>query len=119
MSPRFHATRHARVSTLDKNPDPESQLRQLGAHFFFREAWFGRCVKAEPAADLAALLEFGSRSTFEAADPTRLLVTSRFAVRFAIHFLLGLMINDTLHQVHRRKVGQHEKRQNDQHCREE
>ena len=35
----------------------------------------GRCDNAEPAAVFAALLDFGLRSTFDAADAARLLVT--------------------------------------------
>lgn len=38
----------------------------------------GRCVKAEPAAVLAALLEFGFLKTLDAADAAFLLVTSLF-----------------------------------------
>ena len=52
--------------------------------YFFGEDLFGRCVKAEPAAVFAALLDFGLRSTFDAADAARLLVTSLFAGRLAI-----------------------------------
>ena len=44
------------------------------AHFFL----FGRCVSAEAAADFAALLDLGFRSTFDAADAAFLLVTSEF-----------------------------------------
>ena len=39
---------------------------------------FGRCVSADAAADLAALLDFGSRSTLLAADAALALVTSEF-----------------------------------------
>ena len=77
-------------------------------YFLFEAGRFGRCVKAEPAADLAALLEFGSRSTLLAAVAARLLVTSRFAVRFVIDFLLGLRIIDPLHQVHKGGVSQND-----------
>ena len=42
---------------------------------------FGRWVSAEAAADLVALLDFGLRSTLEAADAAFLLVTSRFVLR--------------------------------------
>jgi hypothetical protein len=45
---------------------------------------FGRWVSAEAAADLAAALDFGSRSTFEAAVAAFLLVTSLFEGVFAI-----------------------------------
>ena len=37
-----------------------------------------RWDRAEPAADLADLLAFGSRNTFDAADAARLPVTSLF-----------------------------------------
>lgn len=39
---------------------------------------FGRCVSAEAAADFAALLDLGFRSTFAAAEAAFLLVTSLF-----------------------------------------
>ena len=39
---------------------------------------FGRCVSADAAADFAALLDFGSRSTLEAAEAALALVTSEF-----------------------------------------
>jgi hypothetical protein len=39
---------------------------------------FGRCVSAEAAADLAALLDLGLRSTFAAAEAAFALVTSLF-----------------------------------------
>ena len=38
----------------------------------------GRCVSADAAADLVALLDFGSRSTFDAAEAALALVTSEF-----------------------------------------
>lgn len=47
----------------------------------------GRCVNAEAAAVLAALLDLGSRSTRPAADAAFLLVTSLF-LRFDICFSL-------------------------------
>ena len=37
---------------------------------------FGRCVSADPAADFAALLDFGLRSVLPAADAALVLVTS-------------------------------------------
>jgi hypothetical protein len=40
----------------------------------------GRCVRAEAAAVLAALLELGLRSTFDAAEAALALVTSLFAI---------------------------------------
>lgn len=59
-------------------------------HFFLLPPdRLGRCVRADPAADFAALLDLGLRSTFDAADAARLLVTSLFAGRFAIFDLLG------------------------------
>ena len=42
---------------------------------------FGRCVSAEAAAVFAALLELGLRSTCEAAEAARGLVTSRLGWR--------------------------------------
>lgn len=48
-------------------------------HFYFFRP--GRWVSAEPAAVLAALLERGSRRTFDAADAARLLVTSDLDMR--------------------------------------
>jgi hypothetical protein len=42
----------------------------------------GRWVSAEPAAVFAALLAFGSRRTFDAAEAALLLVTSDFAKPF-------------------------------------
>ena len=53
-------------------------------YFFLGGDLFGRCVKAEPAAVFAALLDLGLRSTFDAADAALLLVTSLFAGRLAI-----------------------------------
>ena len=53
-------------------------------YFFLDDDLFGRCVKADPAAVFADLLDFGFRSTFDAAAAARLLVTSRFAGRLAI-----------------------------------
>lgn len=46
---------------------------RLVASYFFL---FGRWVSAEAAADFAAGLDFGSRSTFDAADAAFALVTS-------------------------------------------
>lgn len=46
--------------------------RLIASYFFL----FGRCVSAEAAADFAAGLDFGSRSTFEAAEAAFALVTS-------------------------------------------
>lgn len=48
---------------------------RAGVHFsyFFR---LGRCVSADAAADLAALLDWGSRKTLDAAEAAFLLVTS-------------------------------------------
>ena len=57
---------------------------------------FGRCVSAEPAAVLAALLAPGSRSTLAAADAARALVTSRFALRA----LFPRDMESVLRQVH-------------------
>ena len=72
-------------------------LRSRNCHFFFfGPDRLGRCVKAEPAAVLAALLLAGLRSTLDAADAARLLVTSLFAVRFTINALLDLMTNHSL-----------------------
>ena len=42
---------------------------------------FGRCVSADPPAIFAALPELGLRSTLDAAEAARLLVTSRFGWR--------------------------------------
>ena len=50
----------------------------------FLESYFrllGRWVRAEAAADLAALLDFGLRRTLDAADAALLLVTSLFFFR--------------------------------------
>lgn len=52
------------------------------AHHDQRRRLFGRCVSAEAAADFAALLDFGSRSTLDAADAAFLLVTSLFLAIF-------------------------------------
>lgn len=74
-----------------------------GGPFKFRYFFFGRlgrCVKADPAADLAALLLLGLRSTFDAADAARLLVTSLFALRFTISTLLSLIANSCLQQIY-------------------
>lgn len=51
---------------------------------------FGRCVSAEAAADLAALLDLGLLSTFPAADAALAEVTSLFLFRPAIGGLLSL-----------------------------
>jgi len=48
----------------DTGPSPAN------AYFFF----LGRCARSLAAARFSALLDFGSRSTFEAAFPARLLV---------------------------------------------
>ncbi len=53
-----------------------NKLRPIVLNRYFLR--FGRCVSAEPAADFAALLAFGLRSTFDAADAAFLLVTSLF-----------------------------------------
>lgn len=50
------------------------QVPPAGFYFFL----FGRCVSADAAADLAALLDFGSRRTLEAAEAALALVTSEF-----------------------------------------
>jgi hypothetical protein len=59
--------------------------RAPDTHFFL----FGRCVSAEPAADFAALLALGFRSTLDAAEAALLLVTSLFLER-AISLPLSL-----------------------------
>ena len=53
--------------------DPDFLMAPRQASYFFL---LGRCVSAEPAALFAALLDLGSRRTFEAADAAFLLVTS-------------------------------------------
>ena len=59
--------------------------RQAIRPYFFR---FGRCVRAEAAADLAALLDFGLRSTLAAAEAAFALVTSLFDFAISITSLL-------------------------------
>ena len=59
--------------------------RQAIRPYFFR---FGRCVRAEAAADFAALLDFGLRSTLAAAEATFALVTSLFDFATPITSLL-------------------------------
>ena len=56
----------------DEPGKPDSPGPQ--AYFFL----FGRCVKAEAAADFAALLDFGLLSTLAAAEAAFALVTSLF-----------------------------------------
>ena len=51
-------------------------------HFFL----LGRCVRAEAAAVLAALLDLGLRNTFEAAVAAFLLVTSVFFFLVILRF---------------------------------
>ena len=51
-----------------------------------------RCDNADPAADLADLLAPLSRSTFDAADAARLLVTSDLAI-FGLHLLSNFLGN--------------------------
>ena len=74
MSARFRADRDCRgpVSYSHIGPEVPSPM----AATYLRP---GRCVRADPAAVFAALLEFGSLRTFEAADAAFLLVTSDFA----------------------------------------
>lgn len=55
--------------------------RKLSAHQSALYFLLGRCVSAEPAADFAALLDFGSRSTFAAAEAAFSLVTSLLAIQ--------------------------------------
>ena len=74
----------------------------LNFRYFFRR--LGRCVKADPAADLAALLLLGLRSTFDAADAARLLVTSLFGRRFTISTPLSLIANSYLEQTYWRDI---------------
>lgn len=58
---------------------PRKGLTQFAKkNYFFL---FGRCVSADAAADLAALEDFGSRSTLAAADAAFALVTSEFLRR--------------------------------------
>ena len=59
--------------------------RQATRLYFFR---FGRCVRAEAAADFAALLDFGLRSTLAAAEAAFALVTSLFDFAISITSLL-------------------------------
>ena len=72
----------ALVSLVLRSEQPELCFGRMTAHspgcclgyfVFFR---LGRWVKAEPAAVLAALLDFGLRSTLLAADAALRLVTS-------------------------------------------
>lgn len=49
-------------------------MRFVDPYFFL----FGRCVRADAAAVFAALLDLGLRSTLDAAEAARLLVTSEF-----------------------------------------
>jgi hypothetical protein len=60
------------LKTGEGKHSPPVNLAALRLRHFL----FGRCVKAEAAAVFAAALDFGSRSTFEAADAAFLLVTS-------------------------------------------
>ena len=78
-------------------------------HYFLR---LGRCVSAEPAAVLAALLLLGLRRTLAAAEAARLLVTSRFLTRFDISLHL-LLANTVCNYSHRRNVISQEERNYD------
>ena len=60
------------MQALEKKP--KSKLLGFNWVYFL----FGRLVKAEPATVLTALLDLGSRSIFDANEPTFLLVTSLF-----------------------------------------
>jgi len=78
-----------RMATSRSPPRGSLPTDSIGGrpYLFFR---FGRCVRAEPAAVFAALLLLGFRRTLDAAEAARLLVTSLFAVRFAIRIFLTL-----------------------------
>jgi hypothetical protein len=62
--------------------------------FYLLVFLFGRCVKAEAAAVLAALLDFGLRSTRPAADAAFLLVTSLFLRLYIIISLSVPVLSD-------------------------
>ena len=59
---------HAHEGEPDKPDSPE-----VSRSYFFLS---GRCVRAEAAADFSALLDFGFRSTLDAAEAAFALVTS-------------------------------------------
>ena len=61
---------------------------QVNSHFFL----LGRCVSADPAAVLAALLAFELRSTLEAAVPAFLLVLSFLAISISPPFQLSIQL---------------------------
>jgi hypothetical protein len=61
-----------KFSCPDENGITAGRNCPAETHFFL----FGRCVSAEAAADFAALLDLGFRSTFDAADAAFALVTS-------------------------------------------
>lgn len=69
-----------------------TRLAGIYVPLFLGPGRLGRCVRADPAAVFAALLDLGLRSTLDAAEAARLLVTSLFPVRLAICFFLNLMI---------------------------
>ncbi len=67
---------HAKNIDRKANIKSAQSIVERPAYFLF-----GRWVSAEPAADLAALLALGLRSTLDAADAAFLPVTSRFFFR--------------------------------------
>lgn len=84
-SPQADRQLYAHVAPRERRSEP---------HYFL----LGRCVSADPAAVFAAMLDFGSRRTLDAAEAAFLLVTSLFALRaMSITSFLGT----TIRSVHR------------------
>ena len=80
-------------------------MEPAGLHFsyFFR---LGRWVSADAAADFAALLDLGSRKTFDAAEAAFLLVTSELPFLPAIlDHLLSVDILEGRHTIAYEFVG--------------
>jgi hypothetical protein len=73
---RLRCARTAPVS--GEAPQQNSDASVSKKNYFFLS---GRCVSADAAADLAAFEDFGSLSTFAAADAALALVTSEFLRR--------------------------------------
>ena len=72
-------------------PPPGSYLTDPHYFFFVLLLRFGRCVKADAAAVFCAGVDFGLRSTFDAAVAARLEVTSelRFAISTSEYVLIS------------------------------
>ena len=69
-----------------------------GTRLFFCRGFIRPLCQGGTRCGLCCLLDFGLRSTFDAADAARLLVTSLFAGRLAICFLT-LVLRDAMSEL--------------------